>query len=138
MKPVEAMQQASVPVAIDPDIVVARQRGRAMALQLGFRTTDATLIATAISELARNILLYAKSGEIVISAIERGEQRGIEVAARDKGPGIASVALAMQDGYSTSGRLGLGLPGVRRLMDEFDIRSDPGRGTMVTVKKWNP
>jgi serine/threonine-protein kinase RsbT len=138
MKPVATMQQASVAVASDPDIVVARQRGRAMALQLGFRTTDATLIATAISELARNILLYARSGEIVISAIERGERRGLEVAARDQGPGIASVTLAMQDGYSTSGRLGLGLPGVRRLMDEFDIRSDPGRGTMVTVKKWNP
>ena len=137
MKPVETLQQASVVVASDPDIVAARQRGRAMAQQLGFRATDATLIATAISELARNILLYARSGEIVISAIERGERRGLEVTARDEGPGITSVALAMQDGYSTSGRLGLGLPGVRRLMDEFDIRSDPGRGTMVTVKKWN-
>jgi serine/threonine-protein kinase RsbT len=137
MKPVETMQQASIAVASDPDIVAARQRGRSMAQQLGFRATDATLIATAISELARNILLYARSGEIVISAIERGERRGLEVTARDDGPGIASVALAMQDGYSTSGRLGLGLPGVRRLMDEFVIRSDPGRGTMVTVKKWN-
>ena len=138
MKHVETMQQAAVVVATDPDIVAARPRGRAMAQQLGFRATDATLIATAISELARNILLYARSGEIVISAIERGAKRGLEVTARDEGPGITSVALAMQDGYSTSGRLGLGLPGVRRLMDEFVIHSDPGRGTRVTVKKWNP
>ena len=108
-----------------------------MALQLGFRATDATLIATAISELARNILLYAKSGEIAIAPLERGESRGLTVVARDRGPGIVDTTRAMEDGYSTSGRLGLGLPGVRRLMDEFDLRSHAGEGTTVTVKKWN-
>ena len=108
-----------------------------MAMQIGFRSTDATLIATAISELARNILLYARIGEIVITPIEKGEQRGVAVVARDDGPGIADPERAMEDGYSTSGRLGLGLPGVRRLMDEFELGTNGGRGTTVTVKKWN-
>ena len=136
MKPIEVMEEVCVAVASDQDIVSARMRGRTMALQQGFRATDATLIATAISELARNMLLYAKTGEIAISAIERGDRRGISVVAQDQGPGISDAARAMEDGFSTSGRLGLGLPGVRRLMDEFDIRTSPGRGTTVTVKKW--
>ena len=138
MKPLEVVEGARVVVGKDQDIVSARMRGRALAMQLGFRATDATLIATAISELARNILLYAKCGEIVISPIERGERRGLAVVARDEGPGIADAKRALEDGYSTSGRLGLGLPGVRRLMDEFEITTHTGRGTTVTVKKWNP
>ena len=137
MKPLEVMEEVCVAVASDQDIVSARMRGRTMALQLGFRATDATLIATAISELARNILLYAKCGEIVITPVERGELRGLAVVARDDGPGITDATRAMEDGYSTSGRLGLGLPGVRRLMDEFELRSRTGHGTTVTVKKWN-
>ena len=136
MKPLGLMEETRVAVVSDPDIVAARMHGRAMATRLGFRATDATLIATAISELARNMLLYAKTGEIAISAIERGDRRGISVVAQDQGPGISDAARAMEDGFSTSGRLGLGLPGVRRLMDEFDIRTSPGRGTTVTVKKW--
>ena len=136
MKPLEIMEVARVAVADDQDIVSARMRGRSMAIQLGFRSTDATLIATAISELARNILLYAKTGEVMISPIERGDRRGLVVVARDEGPGITDVARAMEDGFSTSGRLGLGLPGVRRLMDEFEVDSLPRRGTTVTVKKW--
>ena len=137
MKPLEVLEEARVAVASDQDIVSARMRGRAMALQLGFRPTDATLIATAISELARNMLLYAKSGEIVICPIENGERKGLAVRARDEGPGIPDTTRALQDGYSTSGRLGLGLPGVRRLMDEFELASQVGRGTTVVVKKWN-
>jgi serine/threonine-protein kinase RsbT len=137
MKPLELIEETSIAVASDPDIVSARMRGRAMASQLGFRPTDATLIATAISELARNILLYAKTGEIVVAPIERGERKGLAVVARDDGPGIADPARALEDGYSTSGRLGLGLPGVRRLMDEFEIHTGNGHGTIVTVKKWN-
>jgi serine/threonine-protein kinase RsbT len=136
MKPLEIMEGTRVAVAVDQDIVSARMRGRTLALQLGFRSTDATLIATAISELARNILLYARSGEVLISPIERGERRGLVVVARDEGPGIADLTQAMEDGFSTSGRLGLGLPGVRRLMDEFEVDSIPRRGTTVTVKKW--
>jgi serine/threonine-protein kinase RsbT len=125
-----------IPIKSDLDIVVARQRGRELVAGMGFSTTDLTLIATAISELARNIVLYAKSGEIVLSSIHQGDKKGIVVVARDEGPGIPDVRRALQDGYSTSRSLGLGLPGVRRLMDEFEIVSEVNRGTRVTVKKW--
>ena len=137
MSSLQVTEEVRIGVASDHDIVEARTRGRAMAMQMGFRSTDATLIATAISELARNILLYARVGEIVITSIEKGEQRGLAVIARDEGPGIADPERAMEDGYSTSGRLGLGLPGVRRLMDEFELGTNGGQGTTVTVKKWN-
>jgi len=127
-----------LPVGADTDIVKARQKGRELAAQLGFSSSDLALIATAISELARNIVRYANRGEIILKLAERGERRGIAVIARDEGPGIPSIAQAMQDGYSTSGSLGLGLPGARRLMDEFEIVSKNGAGTTVTVKKWLP
>jgi len=126
----------SIAVRSEADIVFARQKGRELAAALGFRSTDLTLIATAISELARNIVLYARRGRIVVKGIERNGGRGIMVVARDDGPGIPNVAQALQSGFSTSGGLGLGLPGVRRLTDEFDIVSAVGRGTIVTVKKW--
>jgi serine/threonine-protein kinase RsbT len=103
---------------------------------LGFGSLDLTLIATAISELGRNILLYAGRGEILLSRTNRAGQEGITIVARDNGPGIPDVELAMQDGYSTSRGLGVGLPGTRRLMDEFQIASAPGEGTTVTIKKW--
>lgn len=128
--------EASVPISSDADIVAARQKGRALAAQMGFASTDLTLIATAISELARNIVLYARRGEIVLKPVEDGHKRGVVVIARDDGPGIPDVGQALQSGYSTSGSLGLGLPGVRRLMDEFEIVSEVGKGTTVTVKKW--
>ncbi len=115
---------------------MARQRARELAAQLGFSDTDLTLIATAISELARNIVLYAKSGEITLKALEQGDKRGIAVIAVDRGPGIPDIRSALQDGYSTSRSLGLGLPGVRRLMDEFEITSGVNRGTTVTTRKW--
>ena len=139
MNPPDLAEEKSVAVAVasGQDIVTARMRGRGLATQMGFPATTATLIATAISELARNILLYAGRGEIVLSTIEHGERRGIAVVARDQGPGITDVPRAMEDGYSTSGRLGLGLPGVRRLMDDFEIRSRAGEGTTVVTKKWN-
>lgn len=125
-----------IPINCDLDIVVARQRGRELVAEMGFSATDLTLIATAISELARNIVLYAKSGEIVLTSIQHGDRRGISVMARDEGPGIPDIRRALQDGYSTSRSLGLGLPGVRRLMDEFEIVSEVNRGTKVVVKKW--
>ena len=137
MKPLELAEETLVVIESDADIVAARMRGRALASQMGFPPTLATLVATAISELARNILLYARRGEVVLTPVENGVKRGLVVEARDQGPGIRDVEEAMRDGYSTSGRLGLGLPGVRRLMDEFEIRSQPGEGTIVTVKKWN-
>ena len=128
--------EAVVPIKADTDIVAARQQGRELATELGFVSTDATLLATAISELARNIVCYAKYGEIVIALVQSGARVGITVVARDKGPGIANISLAMQDGFSTSGGLGLGLPGVKRLMDEFHLVSDANAGTTVTIKKW--
>ena len=129
-------QVITVGIASDLDIVSARQQGRALALQLEYSSTDATLIATAISELARNIVRYARRGEIVLGSANDAAKRGIVVVARDEGPGIADISRAVAGGYSTSGGLGLGLSGVRRLMDEFEISSEPGRGTTVTVKRW--
>lgn len=128
----------AVRVAIhsDADIVEARQRGRRLAGKLGFSSSELTLIATAISELARNILIYARHGEIQIWLMQRAGRAGVTIVAVDEGPGIRDIRLALQDGYSTSRSLGLGLPGVKRLMDEFEIESAPGKGTRVTVKKW--
>ena len=125
-----------VPINTDTDVVTARKRGRELATELGFGSTDSTLLATAISELARNIILYAKYGEILIAPVQSGDRVGISVVARDKGPGIANISLAMPDGFSTSGSLGLGLPGVKRVMDEFSLVSDTHNGTMVSIKKW--
>jgi serine/threonine-protein kinase RsbT len=130
-----------VPICSDHDIVTARQKGRSLAASLNFSPGEATLIATAISELARNIVSYAKQGEIRLKAINgsSGSRRhGIQVIAHDEGPGIADLEHALRDGYSTSGGLGLGLPGVRRLVDEFHIVSNPSHGTTVTVRIWKP
>ena len=123
-------------IATDDDIVTARQEGRRLSSELGFTSTDLTLIATAISEVARNIRLYAGRGDVRLRLVREGNREGISVVARDKGPGIADVELAMRDGYSSRGSSGLGLPGARRIMDEFEIRSKPGNGVTVTMKKW--
>ena len=129
--------ETRVPIRHEADIVTARQQGRALASQVGFSGSDLTLIATAISEVARNILVYARRGEIVLSLVQREDsKRGIVIVARDEGPGIPNIALAMQNGYSTSNSLGLGLPGAKRLMDEFAIVSEVGKGTTITMKKW--
>jgi serine/threonine-protein kinase RsbT len=129
-------QDILVSIRSDVDIVLARQQGRTMAGTIGFAATDATLIATAISELARNIVMYAQKGEVMIRSVETAQSKGILIVARDNGPGIRSIQDVLRDGYSTSGGLGLGLPGVKRLMDEFAIESELKRGTTVTVKKW--
>jgi serine/threonine-protein kinase RsbT len=118
------------------DIVTARQESRVLAARAGFSATDVTLIATAISELARNIVSYARDGEIELRIVENPGARGVMIISRDTGPGIRSIEDAMRDGFSTSGGLGLGLPGVRRLMDEFIIESVPGLGTTICVTKW--
>jgi serine/threonine-protein kinase RsbT len=132
------VSQGEIRVAInsDQDIVVARQKGRALATELGFSSGDATLVATAISELARNIVSYARKGQISLQIVNGEDRQGLSIVASDNGPGIPDVRQALRDGFSTSGSLGLGLPGVRRLMDEFQITSVPGRGTTVAVKKW--
>jgi serine/threonine-protein kinase RsbT len=128
--------EVRVRITSDDDIVTARQEGRRLSAGLGFSSTDLTLIATAISEVARNIRLFAGEGNVQIKRIRDAGREGIVVIARDKGPGISNLELAMQDGYSTRGSFGLGLPGARRLMDDFEIRSQPGRGVTVTMKKW--
>lgn len=130
--------EARVPIESDADVVSARQRGRELAAELGFTGSDLTVIATAISEVARNIIAYARSGELVLHLVDGTGRRGIVVVARDEGPGIPDVEQALQDGYSTGDSLGLGLPGARRLMDEFEIISEVGRGTTVTMTKWVP
>ena len=128
--------ETRVSIGHEADIVIARKKGRELAVRGGFSSTDQTLIATAISEVARNIVEYAHRGEILLRSIEREGRRGLMVIARDSGPGIADVELAMQDGYSTANSLGMGLPGAKRLMDEFVLLSTPGQGTTVTMKKW--
>jgi len=127
-----------VPISSDADIVTARQEGRRLSSQLGFSSTDLTLIATAISEVARNICNYAGTGAMSLRLERNSNRAGIVVVATDDGPGIADLELAMQDGYSTAGSFGLGLPGARRLMDEFEVASEVGAGVTVTMKKWGP
>lgn len=131
-----AKNEVTIPIKVDADIVTARQEGRALANRIGFSSSDQVLIATAISEAARNILQYARSGEIIFSHIQNGEKEGILIIARDQGPGIKDIRRVMEDGYSSSGGLGLGLPGIKRLMNEMDIQSTPGKGTTVTFRKW--
>jgi len=115
--------------------VTAREKVRELSREMGFGIVDQTRIATAISELARNIHQYAGKGIVTIFKLE-GERKGIQVVCEDDGPGIEDIELAMTDGYSTIKSLGLGLPGARRLMDEFQIESGPGKGTKVTITKW--
>ena len=125
-----------VQIKADADIVTARQQGRALAVEIGFSSSEQALIATAISEAARNILQYAHNGEILLDRIEDGGREGILIIARDEGPGIKDIQLALEDGYSSSGGLGLGLPGIKRLVSEMDLKSAPGKGTTLTIKKW--
>jgi serine/threonine-protein kinase RsbT len=131
-----AADTTHVVIAHDGDIVEARRKGRELAQRIGFSGSELTIIATAISEIARNIVVYADHGEISLSVADNGGRRGILVIARDEGPGIPDVERAMRDGYSTGKSLGLGLPGARRLMDDFEIISKAGEGTTVTMWKW--
>jgi serine/threonine-protein kinase RsbT len=120
------------------DIVIARQAGHELARQLGFSLTDVTMIATAISEIARNITSYAGKGEVRVGVQYRDGRRALVVRAEDDGPGIRDVERALEDGYSTGSGLGLGLPGARRLMDRLVVESSPGAGTVVEMWKWTP
>jgi serine/threonine-protein kinase RsbT len=128
--------ETHVPIDQETDIVTARQKGRELAALSGLSKTEQTLIATAISEVARNIVVYAQRGEVILAPIEQQGRRGVLVVARDEGPGIPNPDLAMRDGYSTSRSLGMGLPGAKRLMDEFELSSVLGKGTTIVMKKW--
>ncbi|MFC5332905.1 anti-sigma regulatory factor [Mycobacterium branderi] len=127
-----------VDIVNSDDIVAARQAGHHLARELGFSLTDVTMIATAISEIARNITSYAGRGEIRVNVQDREGRKALVVRAEDNGPGIANVERAMEDGYSTGRGLGMGLPGARRLMDRLTIESTPGHGTIVEMWKWIP
>ncbi|WP_347552657.1 anti-sigma regulatory factor [Pseudalkalibacillus hwajinpoensis] len=128
--------QSCVEVRNEWDIVKARQSGRNLAKELGFGTVDQARITTAISELARNIYLYAGKGEVAIERVESGGKFGLKIEASDSGPGIKDIRKVMEDGFTTSGGLGAGLPGVKRLMDEFTIDSKENEGTIITSIKW--
>jgi serine/threonine-protein kinase RsbT len=118
------------------DVVRALAESGRLCTALGFDRTRSQMVATAVSELARNIMKYASHGEVILRSVSRGGSRGVEAVAQDHGPGIEDLERALQDHFSSSGTLGLGLPGVKRMMDEFDIESEPGGGTRVTIRKW--
>jgi serine/threonine-protein kinase RsbT len=128
--------QSCVKIINEWDIVAARQLGRNVAKELGFGTVDQARITTAISELARNIYLYAGQGKVCIEKLYEGGKSGLLIVASDEGPGIPDVRKVMEDGFSTSGGLGAGLPGVKRLMDEFDLDTTIGKGTEIRAIKW--
>lgn len=128
--------EVRVAIHTDADLVVARAEGRALAERLGFPRPDPTLIATAISEIARNIVVHVGQGEIVLQPLEDTNRFGLAVIAIDQGPGIRDIQAALREDYSGRGGLGLGMPGARRLMDEFEVASDVDTGTIVTMRKW--
>lgn len=125
-----------VPIEREEDVVIARQKGRELAAETGFSNTDRTIIALAISEIARNIVSYAHRGDVTMCRIDDGLRVGVMIIAEDEGPGIPDIELAMRDGYSTAKSLGVGLPGTKRIMDEFELTSVVGKGTTVKMKRW--
>jgi serine/threonine-protein kinase RsbT len=134
--PDETVHEIHVPIKSDTDVIVACQKGRALAARLGFSSDDQVVVVIAISEVARNIVRYAQTGEVVLASVRQDDRHGVVVTARDEGPGIPDIEQALQDGYSTGGGLGLGLSGAKRLMDEFKITSQVGKGTMIEMIKW--
>jgi serine/threonine-protein kinase RsbT len=128
--------EVRVSIDSDADLVAARAEGRAMAERLGFPRPDPTLIATAISEVARNIVVHVGRGEIVLRPFQEADRYGLVVIASDEGPGIRDIEAVLRDEYSGRGGLGLGLPGARRLMDDFELTSSADEGTTVTMRKW--
>ena len=128
--------ERAIPIARDTDVVTARLEARALASRAGFTGTDLVLIASVVSEVARNIVVYAGSGEVILSVLQNRSRLGLQVIASDQGPGIADLSLALKKGFSTSRSLGLGLPGSKSFMDEFRLESTVGVGTTVTMRKW--
>lgn len=125
-----------VSIMSDEDVILARQRVRLQAQETGFSLLDQTKLVTAVSELARNIVVHAKEGKVSVFKTKAGDKTGLKVVFEDKGPGIPDIEKAMEEGFSTVGSIGIGLKGARRLVDEFDIKSFPGKGTTVTITKW--
>lgn len=125
-----------IPVIREQDVVPLRNRVKDYAVKAGMSILNQTKLITATSELVRNLLKYGGGGKVIVEAVMNGRDAGVKVTFSDKGPGIADISLAMKDGYSTGRSLGLGLPGTKRLVNEFDIKSEPGKGTTVTIIKW--
>lgn len=125
-----------VPINVEQDVIVARQECRALAQRLGFSPVDQARVTTAVSELARNIVVYGVRGTVTLVALADGDRKGLQIAFDDEGPGIADVDTAMQQGFTSGKGLGAGLPGSQRLMDDFDLRTAPGEGVHITVRKW--
>jgi serine/threonine-protein kinase RsbT len=128
--------EKSIPINDEYDIVSARSVGKQIAGEIGLGIVDQSRVATAVSELARNVVLYAGTGVVTFRQLNDGRGSGLEIVVSDSGPGIADIELAMQDGYTSGNGLGVGLPGTKRLMDEFEIESEVGKGTTVTIRKW--
>ncbi|MDD5093388.1 MAG: anti-sigma regulatory factor [Dehalococcoidia bacterium] len=128
--------EKSVLIKDEYDIVTARSTAKQMAAEIGLGIVDQSRIATAVSELARNIVVYAGKGVVNFQWLSENDRNGLEIVAVDSGPGIADIDWAMTDGYTSGGGLGIGLPGTKRLMDEFEIESKVGRGTTITIRKW--
>jgi serine/threonine-protein kinase RsbT len=131
-------QQKSIWIGVnrESDIIQSIFQTERIAKAIGFDNNTAKMIVTAVSELARNIIKYANKGQIIVTPIEENNRVGIEIICQDTGPGIADIEAAMKDSYSSSGTLGLGLPGVKRMMDDFEIHSQLNKGTKVIIKKW--
>jgi len=129
-------QSGSQPVRIEQDVVLARQLARRVASDCGMRLVDLTKLVTAVSELARNTVVYGGGGDMDWTVIEEAGRVGLRLVFRDEGPGIADVKLALTDGWTSGGGLGLGLTGARRLVDEFELDTAPGQGTRVTITRW--
>lgn len=130
------LKSETIAVTAEPHIVMVRQAARRLAVEIRLSLVDQTKIVTAASELARNLLTYGKGGEVILEVLENGARRGLRIQFIDKGPGIADIELALRDGYTSGGGMGLGLGGARRLVNEFDIVSAPGEGTHVTITRW--
>jgi serine/threonine-protein kinase RsbT len=130
------LESKSIPLKNEHDIVVARNTVRRLAADLGFRTLDQSRLATVTSELSRNIVKYGSGGILIAQPTDEGGRSGLRLIFEDKGKGIPNIEAAMRDGFSTGGGLGKGLPGSKRLVDEFKIESEAGRGTRVTVVRW--
>lgn len=137
MAEAEAISAQTVQITSDQDVVRVRQAARALAIQASLSLVDQTKVVTAASELARNTLIYGGGGDAVLELLTDGARKALRIRFSDDGPGIADISLALTDGYTTGGGLGLGLSGTRRLVDEFDIDSAVGKGTRVTITKWS-
>jgi serine/threonine-protein kinase RsbT len=135
-EPRGAERNETLPIRKSEDVVVVRQHVRTMAIDAGLKLVDQTKIVTAASELARNTVIYGGGGTLLLETVSSGARKGVRLTFEDHGPGIADIELAMKDGYTTGGGLGLGLSGAKRLSNEFEIFSKPGEGTRITITRW--